>query len=94
MLRDIAILTGGGVISEELGMKLENATPDMLGFAKSVSATTDNTTIIGGSGDKSDIDDRVRELKTLHENSDSKYDKEKLAERIAKLAGGVAVIKV
>lgn len=94
MLRDIAILTGGGVISEELGMKLENATPNMLGFAKSVSATTDNTTIIGGSGDKSDIDDRVRELKTLHENSDSKYDKEKLAERIAKLAGGVAVIKV
>ncbi len=94
MLRDIAILTGGTVISEELGMKLENTTLAELGRAKSIIANKDTTTIIGGAGEKSDIDARVSELKTLHENTESKYDKEQLVKRIAKLAGGVAVIKV
>lgn len=94
MLRDIAILTGGNLIAEELGMKFENITPQDLGHAKSVSATKDTTIIIGGAGEKSQIDDRVSELKTAIENTDSKYEREKLAERLAKLAGGVAVIKV
>jgi chaperonin GroEL len=94
MLRDIAILTGGTVISDELGMKLENVTLAELGRAKSVIASKDTTTVIGGAGDKTDIEARVAELKTLHVNTESKYDKEQLVKRIAKLAGGVAVIKV
>ena len=94
MLRDIAILTGGTVIADELGMKLENVTLAELGRAKSVMASKDTTTIIGGAGEKSDIEARVSELKTLHAHTESKYDKEQLVKRIAKLAGGVAVIKV
>jgi len=94
MLRDIAILTGGTVVSEELGMKLENITLNELGRAKSIIASKDTTTVIGGAGDKSDIDTRVAELKTLLANTESKYDKEQLVKRIAKLAWGVAVIKV
>lgn len=94
MLKDIAILTGGTVISDELWMKLENVTLDQLGRAGSVVSTQDTTTIIGGAWDTDDIQARVSELKNLAENTDSKYDREKLIERIAKLAGGVAVIKV
>ncbi len=94
MLRDIAILTGGTVIADELGMKLENVTLAELGRAKSVMASKDTTTIIGGAGEKSEIEARVSELKTLHAHTESKYDKEQLVKRIAKLAGGVAVIKV
>ncbi|MDD5769575.1 MAG: chaperonin GroEL [Candidatus Gracilibacteria bacterium] len=94
MLKDIAILTGANVITSELGMKLENATLDDLGHAKNVISEKGKTTIIGGAGDKSEINTRVGELKSAIENTDSKYDKEKLAERLAKLAGGVAVIKV
>jgi len=75
-------------------MKLENVTPADLGHAKSIRATKDTTTVIGGSGEKNEIDSRVSELKTAIENTESKYDREKLAERLAKLAGGVAVIKV
>jgi chaperonin GroEL len=94
MLEDIAIVTGGQVVSEELGMKLDTVTLDMLGRAKTVRVTKDNTTIIDGAGAKADIDARVKQLKTEIENSDSDFDKEKLQERLAKLAGGVAVIKV
>jgi len=94
MLRDIAILTGGTVVSEELGMKLENVSLWELGRAKSIIASKDTTTVIGGAGEKSDIETRVAELKTTLANSDSKYDKEQLVKRIAKLAGWVAVIKV
>lgn len=94
MLRDIAILTWGTVISEELGMKLENVSLWELGRAKSIIASKDTTTIIWGAGEKSDIEARVTELKTLHANTESKYDKEQLVKRIAKLAGWVAVIKV
>jgi chaperonin GroEL len=94
MLRDIAILTGATVIAEELGMKLENTTFDHLGLAKNIISTQDNTTVIGWSGDSDDIESRVSELKMQYQNSWSKYDKEKLSERIAKLAGWVAVIKV
>lgn len=86
MLRDIAILTGGTVISEELGMKLENVSVAELGRAKSIIASKDTTTIIGGAGDKSEIDERVAELKTTLANSDSNYDKDQLIKRIAKLA--------
>jgi chaperonin GroEL len=94
MLEDIAILTGGQVISEELGIKLENVTIDMLGTAKKVEISKENTTIVDGSGSKEDIQGRVAQIKAQIEETTSDYDKEKLQERLAKLAGGVAVIKV
>lgn len=94
MLQDIAILTGGMVISEELGTKMENATLDMLGSARQVKITKDHTTIIDGVGDKDEINARVALIRRQYEESTSEFDKEKLQERIAKLAGGVAVIKV
>ena len=94
MLQDIAILTGGQVISEDLGMKLENVTLDMLGSAKRVSITKDETTIVDGSGDKAEIDARVAQIRSQIEETTSDYDREKLQERVAKLAGGVAVIRV
>ena len=94
MLQDIAILTGGQVISEDLGMKLESVTIDMLGKAKKVTITKDNTTVIDGSGVKAEIEARVAQIRTQIEETTSDYDKEKLQERVAKLAGGVAVIKV
>lgn len=94
MLQDIAILTGGQVISEEVGLKLENATLDLLGRAKRVVITKDETTIIEGAGDENDIKGRIGQLKTEIENTDSDYDREKLQERLAKLSGGVAVLKV
>ena len=94
MLQDIAILTGGQVISEELGLKLESAKLEMLGRAKSVKIDKENTVIIDGAGNKKDIDSRVNEIKTQLESTDSEYDGEKLKERLAKLAGGVAVIKI
>jgi chaperonin GroEL len=94
MLEDIAVLTGGQVISEELGIKLENVTLDMLGTAKKVEITKENTTIIDGAGAKTDIEGRVAQIKAQIEETTSDYDKEKLQERLAKLAGGVAVIKV
>jgi chaperonin GroEL len=94
MLEDIAILTGGQVISEELGIKLENVTLDMLGTAKKVEISKENTTIIDGAGTKEDIQGRVAQIKAQIEETTSDYDKEKLQERLAKLAGGVAVIKV
>ena len=94
MLEDIAILTGGQVISEEIGIKLESVTIDMLGKAKKVSSDKDNTTIVGGSGDKKGINARVSQIKTQIEETTSDYDREKLQERLAKLAGGVAVLKV
>ena len=94
MLEDIAVLTGGQVISEELGIKLENVTLDMLGTAKKVEITKENTTIIDGAGQKADIEGRIAQIKSQIEETTSDYDKEKLQERLAKLAGGVAVIKV
>ena len=94
MLQDIAILTGGQVISEDLGMKLENVTVDMLGRAKKVSINKDNTTIVDGAGDKAEIEARVSQIRQQIEETTSDYDKEKLQERVAKLAGGVAVIRV
>lgn len=94
MLRDIAILTGGTVISEETGMKLETATIDQLGRASKVIATKDDTTIVGGKGKKKDIDARTAEIRSLIDRTDSEYDKEKLKKRMAKLSGGVAVIRV
>ncbi len=94
MLQDIAVLTGGQVISDDLGMKLENVTLDMLGRAKKISITKDNTTIIDGSGVKAEIEARVAQIRQQIEDTTSDYDKEKLQERVAKLAGGVAVIKV
>src|SRR5574344_735085 len=94
MLQDIAILTGGTVISEEVGMKLDAATINDLGKSKRIVITNDNTTIIDGSGDKQAISDRVAQIRKSIEDSSSEYDKEKLQERVAKLAGGVAVIKV
>jgi len=94
MLQDIAILTGGVVISEETGLKLENATMDMLGGARQIKVTKDNTTIIDGNGDSDEIAARVAQIKRQYEESTSEFDKEKLQERMAKLAGGVAVIKV
>src|SRR5688572_12659537 len=94
MLEDIAILTGGSVISEDLGIKLENVTLDMLGTAKRVEITKENTTIVDGAGSKDDIQGRVAQIKAQIEETTSDYDKEKLQERLAKLAGGVAVIKV
>ncbi|MGI3165301.1 chaperonin GroEL [Pseudooceanicola sp. 200-1SW] len=94
MLQDIAILTGGQVISEDLGMKLENVTMDMLGTAKTVNITKDETTIVDGAGDKAEIEARVSQIRTQIEETTSDYDREKLQERVAKLAGGVAVIRV
>ena len=94
MLQDIAILTGGQVIAEETGMKVENATLDMLGRAERVVITDDDTTIIGGKGDKKEIEARIEQIRRQMENADSDYDREKLQERMAKLAGGVAIIKV
>jgi len=94
MLEDIAILTGGMVISEDLGIKLENVTLDMLGRAKRVTIDKDSTTIVDGAGKKEDIDARVRQIKSQIEETTSDYDREKLQERLAKLAGGVAVIRV
>lgn len=92
-LQDIAILTGGQVVSEEVGLKLENATLDLLGRARKVVITKDETTIIEGSGDQDAIAGRVKQIRAEIENTDSDYDREKLQERLAKLAGGVAVIK-
>jgi chaperonin GroEL len=94
MLQDIAILTGGQVISEEVGLKLENATLDLLGRAKKVVITKDETTIIEGAGAEDDIKGRISQIKTEIDNTDSDYDREKLQERLAKLSGGVAVLKV
>ena len=94
MLQDIAILTGGQVISDDIGVALRDATIDMLGRAKSVKSTKENTIIVDGQGDKQAIADRVAQIRNLEANTKSDYDKEKYQERIAKLAGGVAVIKV
>src|SRR3989339_1735443 len=94
ILEDIAVVTGGKVITSDLGLKLENVTIDMLGQAHRVAANKDNTTIIDGKGDKKNIDERVKQLRVQLEKTDSSFDKEKLEERLAKLAGGVAVIKV
>lgn len=94
MLQDIAILTGGQVISEDLGIKLENVTLDMLGTSKRVNISKDDTTIVDGAGSKADIEARVSQIRRQIEDTSSDYDREKLQERLAKLAGGVAVIKV
>ena len=94
MLQDIAVLTGGELISEDLGIKLENVTVQMLGKAKKVAITKDDTTIVSGAGKKADIEARIGQIKQQIEDTSSDYDKEKLQERLAKLAGGVAVIKV
>src|SRR6185437_13355674 len=94
MLKDIAVLTAGEMISEDLGIKLENVTIDMLGRAKRVSITKDDTTIVDGAGNKKHIQARIAQIKQQIEDTTSDYDKEKLQERLAKLAGGVAVIKV
>ncbi len=94
MLQDIAILTGGQVISEDLGMKLESVTMDMLGTAKKIEITKDETTIVDGAGEKAEIEARVAQIRTQIEETSSDYDREKLQERVAKLAGGVAVIRV
>ncbi|MBT1018407.1 chaperonin GroEL [Canibacter sp. lx-72] len=93
MLQDIAVLTGGQVISEEVGLKLESATLDLLGTARKVIITKDETTIVQGGGEQEAIDGRVSQIRRELENTDSEYDREKLQERLAKLAGGVAVIK-
>ncbi len=94
MLQDIAILTGGQVVTEEVGLKLENVTVDLLGSARKVVVTKDETTIVEGAGSESDIKGRINQIKAEIENTDSDYDREKLQERLAKLSGGVAVIKV
>jgi len=94
MLQDMAILTGGQVITEEVGLKLENTTLDLLGRARKVVVTKDETTIVEGSGDENDIKGRIAQIKAEIDNTDSDYDREKLQERLAKLSGGVAVIKV
>ncbi len=94
MLEDIAILTNGQLVSEDLGIKLENVTADMLGTAKRVSITKEDTTIIGGAGKKADVEGRCSQIRAQIDETSSDYDKEKLQERLAKLAGGVAVIKV
>ena len=94
MLQDIATLTGGTVVSEEVGLELKNATVDMLGRARQVKVTKENTTIVDGAGDSQAIKDRVSQIRAQIANTTSEYDKEKLQERLAKLAGGVAVIKV
>jgi chaperonin GroEL len=94
MLQDMAILTGGQVVSEEIGAKLENITLDMLGRARRVVVTKDDTTIVEGAGDQAEIQGRINQIKTEIDNTDSDWDKEKLQERLAKLAGGVALIRV
>ena len=94
MLEDIAILTGGQVISEDLGIKLENVKLNDLGSAKRVKVDKENSTIVSGAGKKSDIESRCAQIKAQVEETTSDYDREKLQERLAKLAGGVAVIKV
>ncbi|MGA1362660.1 MAG: chaperonin GroEL [Ilumatobacteraceae bacterium] len=94
MLQDMAILTGGQVVSEEVGLKIENVTLDLLGRAKRVIITKDTTTIVDGAGDKTEVTARVNQIKTEIDNTDSDWDREKLQERLAKLAGGVALIKV
>ena len=94
MLQDIAILTGGQVVTEEVGLKLENVGLDLLGRARKVVVTKDETTIVEGAGDETDIKGRINQIKAEIENTDSDYDREKLQERLAKLSGGVAVIKV
>src|SRR5262250_1295898 len=94
MLQDIAVLTGGTAISEDLGIKLENVTLNMLGRAKKVMIDKENTTIVNGAGKKKDIEDRITQIKAQIEETTSDYDREKLQERLAKLAGGVAVIRV
>jgi chaperonin GroEL len=94
MLQDMAILTGGQVISEEVGLKLENVTLDMLGKARKITVTKDETTVVEGAGNDEDIKGRINQIKAEIENTDSDYDREKLQERLAKLSGGVAVIKV
>ncbi|MFK8025659.1 MAG: chaperonin GroEL, partial [Ilumatobacter sp.] len=94
MLQDMAVLTGGQVISEEVGLKLDNVTLDLLGTAKRVVITKDNTTIVDGGGESDDIEGRVNQIKAEIDNTDSDWDREKLQERLAKLAGGVALIKV
>ena len=94
MLQDIAILTGGQVVTEEVGLKLENVTLDLLGRARKIVVTKDETTIVEGAGDDADIKGRINQIKAEIDNTDSDYDREKLQERLAKLSGGVAVIKV
>jgi chaperonin GroEL len=94
MLQDMAVLTGGQVVSEEVGLKLENVTLDLLGTAKRVIITKDNTTIVDGGGSEDDVKGRINQIKAEIDNTDSDWDREKLQERLAKLAGGVAVIKV
>jgi chaperonin GroEL len=94
MLQDIAVLTGGQAISEDLGIKLENVTINMLGRAKKVMIDKENTTIVNGAGKKADIEGRIAQIKAQIEETTSDYDREKLQERLAKLAGGVAVIRV
>jgi chaperonin GroEL len=94
MLQDMAILTGGQVVSEEIGLKLENIGLELLGRARRVVVTKDETTIVEGSGSKADVNGRISQIRSEIENTDSDYDREKLQERLAKLAGGVAIIKV
>jgi chaperonin GroEL len=94
MLQDMATLTGAQVVSEDVGLKLENVTLDLLGTAKRIIVTKDNTTIVDGGGDSEDVKGRINQIKAEIENTDSDWDREKLQERLAKLAGGVAVIKV
>ncbi|MGH9046298.1 MAG: chaperonin GroEL, partial [Acidimicrobiales bacterium] len=94
MLQDMATLTGGQVISEEIGLKLENASLDLLGKARRVIVTKDDTTIVDGGGDESEVKGRIAQIKREIEDTDSDWDREKLQERLAKLAGGVAVVKV
>jgi chaperonin GroEL len=94
MLADVAALTGGTVVTEELGTKLESVELDTLGRARRVVITKDDTTIVDGAGDKSEIEDRIRQIRTEIDNTDSDWDKEKLQERLAKLSGGVCVLRV
>src|SRR5207344_1725855 len=94
MLQDMAILTGGQVVSEEVGLKLENFGLDLLGTARKIVVTKDETTIVEGGGEKADVQGRITQIKQEIENTDSDYDREKLQERLAKLSGGVAVLKV
>ena len=94
MLQDMAVLTGGQVISEEVGLKLENTSVDLLGQARKVIITKDETTLVEGAGDSSDVEGRVSQIKREIDETDSDWDREKLQERLAKLAGGVAVIQV
>src|SRR5262249_3280209 len=94
MLGDIAVLTGGQFISEDLGLKLENVELEQLGKAKLVRVEKENTTIVQGAGKKADLEKRIGQIRTQMENSDSEYDKEKFSERLAKLTGGVAIVRV